>query len=85
MTKTTPSKPAQPRDRQQPDPAQHPAEQPGPDPAGQEKDQRGRWPPDSLPNPMPGLDPQQTPGIDRLDGPRLATVQSARFFHEEHV
>lgn len=24
------------------------------------------WPPDSIPNPMPGVDPQQTPGIDRL-------------------
>jgi len=85
MTKTTPSKPAQPRDRQQPGPAQHPAEQPGPGPAGQEKDQRGRWPPDSLPNPMPGLDPQQTPGIDRLDGLRYAVVRSARFIHQEHV
>lgn len=24
------------------------------------------YPPDSIPNPMPGVDPQQTPGIDRL-------------------
>ncbi|MFW7340082.1 hypothetical protein V0R37_00870 [Pollutimonas sp. H1-120] len=24
------------------------------------------YPPDSIPNPMPGVDPQQTPGIDGL-------------------
>ncbi|TEA79352.1 hypothetical protein ERE07_06235 [Allopusillimonas ginsengisoli] len=34
-----------------------------------EKSQRERdpskpYPPDSIPNPMPGLDPQQSPGID---------------------
>ncbi|QVQ29631.1 hypothetical protein HLG70_06790 [Achromobacter deleyi] len=47
-------------------PEQAPAEQPEPDSSGRDKDEKGRWPPDSLPNPMPGLDPQQTPGIDRL-------------------
>ncbi len=30
------------------------------------------YPPDSIPDPMPGVDPEQTPGIDRLpaEGPR---------------
>lgn len=51
----------------QPAPNQAPAEQPEPDPPETGKDQK-RWPPDSIPNPMPGVDPQQTPGIDRLDG-----------------
>ncbi|MFJ1298926.1 hypothetical protein ACILG0_03105 [Pseudomonadota bacterium AL_CKDN230030165-1A_HGKHYDSX7] len=27
----------------------------------------GNYPPDSLSNPLPGLDPQQTPGSDRND------------------
>lgn len=85
MTKTTPPTPAQPGADKPSSPEQHPAEQPWPDPAGQEKDQHGRWPPDSLPNPMPGLDPQQTPGIDRLDAPQLAAVPSTRFFHQEHL
>jgi len=49
-----------------PVPDQSPAEQPQPDPPDKGKDQK-RWPPDSIPNPMPGVDPQQTPGIDRLD------------------
>jgi len=47
-------------------PDQAPAEQPQPKPPGSGKDEKGRWPPDSIPNPMPGVDPQQTPGIDRL-------------------
>lgn len=47
-------------------PDQAPAEQPQPDAPGAGKDEQGRWPPDSIPNPMPGVDPQQTPGIDRL-------------------
>ncbi|WP_447919855.1 hypothetical protein [Achromobacter aegrifaciens] len=85
MTKPTPSKPARPREDKHPGPQQHPTEQPVPDPAGKEQDPRGRWPPDSLPNPMPGLDPQQTPGIDRLDGPRLATPQPQHSFSKEHV
>ena len=67
-------------------PDQSPAESPDPPVRDEKADRRGRWPPDSLPNPMPGLDPQQTPGIDRLDGPRLAAVCSARlFFHQEHL
>ncbi|CAB3638790.1 MULTISPECIES: hypothetical protein [Achromobacter] len=66
MTKSKPSGPARPADPKQPGPEQHPAEQSNPDPGGHETDRHGRWPPDSLPNPMPGLDPQQTPGIDRL-------------------
>jgi hypothetical protein len=49
-------------------PEQAPAEQPTPEPPGHGKDEKKRWPPDSLPNPLPGLDPQQTPGIDRLGG-----------------
>ena len=28
---------------------------------------QGNYPPDSLRNPLPGLDPQQTPGSDRND------------------
>lgn len=55
-------------------PEQHPAEIP---PAKKQDDDKGEesrpgkkqgenWPPDSIPNPMPGVDPQQTPGIDRL-------------------
>lgn len=47
-------------------PDQAPAEQPTPDAPESGKDEKGRWPPDSIPNPMPGVDPQQTPGIDRL-------------------
>lgn len=33
-----------------------------------------RRPPDALPNPLPGLDPQRSPGIDRAgdEGERLA-------------
>lgn len=58
-----------------------PAESPDPPPRDDEADRRGRWPPDSLPNPMPDVDPQQTPGIDRLGdaGPRQQVwVRSAR-------
>lgn len=66
MAKTRPSGPSRPADPKPPGPQQHPAEQPTPDPGRHETDRHGRWPPDSLPNPMPGLDPQQTPGIDRL-------------------
>lgn len=29
-----------------------------------ERDPSKPYPPDSIPNPMPGLDPQQSPGID---------------------
>ncbi|WP_251865080.1 hypothetical protein [Achromobacter sp. Marseille-Q4962] len=47
-------------------PDQSPAEGPHPSATTRVPDSNGRWPPDSLPNPMPGLDPQQTPGIDRL-------------------
>jgi hypothetical protein len=37
-----------------------------PDPATPAPSQTppGTYPPDSIPNPMPGVDPQQTPGID---------------------
>jgi hypothetical protein len=62
--------------RPQPDqqPDQHPAEIPpakkkdeGADAHSKSGGQGGKtWPPDSIPNPMPGVDPQQTPGIDRL-------------------
>ncbi|PJM87206.1 hypothetical protein [Achromobacter ruhlandii] len=47
-------------------PDQSPAELPDPPARDEKADRRGRWPPDSLPNPMPEVDPQQTPGIDRL-------------------
>lgn len=55
-------------------PEQHPAEIPPPqqdndssdDKSAPGKKQGENWPPDSIPNPMPGVDPQQTPGIDRL-------------------
>ncbi|AKP90571.1 hypothetical protein A7P25_07625 [Achromobacter xylosoxidans] len=47
-------------------PDQSPAESPDPPARDEKADRRGRWPPDSLPNPMPEVDPQQTPGIDRL-------------------
>nr|WP_315526760.1 hypothetical protein [uncultured Achromobacter sp.] len=52
-------------------PAQHPAEippsKPKQDAPGEREDgKEAPWPPDSIPNPMPGVDPQQTPGIDRL-------------------
>lgn len=47
-------------------PDQSPAENPDRRAPGQERDKDGRWPPDALPNPMPDVDPQQTPGIDRL-------------------
>lgn len=47
-------------------PDQSPAESPDPPVRDEKADRRGRWPPDSLPNPMPEVDPQQTPGIDRL-------------------
>ncbi|MGS1107688.1 hypothetical protein ACVCNH_15665 [Achromobacter anxifer] len=87
MTKTKPkpkrSNPAGPGAPRQPE--QHPAEQPRPDPGGQETDPRGRWPPDSLPNPMPGLDPQQTPGIDRLAGPQPAVRRTQPLFHQERL
>ncbi len=62
-------------------PDQSPAESPDPPSRDEEADRRGRWPPDSLPNPMPGVDPQQTPGIDRLgdSGPeRQVRVRDAR-------
>lgn len=56
-------------------PEQHPAEIPpprkehdevSPDKSAPGKKQGENWPPDAIPNPMPGVDPQQTPGIDRL-------------------
>ncbi|MFJ3460329.1 hypothetical protein [Achromobacter spanius] len=47
-------------------PDHSPAEQPKPDVPEKGKDEKGHWPPDSIPNPMPGVDPQQTPGIDHL-------------------
>lgn len=47
-------------------PDQSPAELPDPPARKREPDRHGRWPPGGLPNPMPGVDPQQTPGIDRL-------------------
>ena len=36
-----------------------------PDDTPEDTPPRKPYPPDSIPNPMPGLDPQQTPGIDR--------------------
>lgn len=51
-------------------PDQSPAESPDSPARDEETDRRGRWPPDSLPNPMPDVDPQQTPGIDRLGDTR---------------
>lgn len=61
---------AQPDDTTKPFPEQHPAEIPPAAPNKDDsdrKDDKGKnWPPDSIPNPMPGVDPQQTPGIDRL-------------------
>lgn len=72
MAKTSAPNPPKPGQGDSPAPQQAPAEQPKPDPAGRGKDGKGRWPPDSLPNPMPGLDPQQTPGIDRLAGRHAA-------------
>ncbi|WP_313461763.1 hypothetical protein [Achromobacter sp.] len=58
-------------------PAQHPAEMPPSKPKRDDRPERdggkeAPWPPDSIPNPMPGVDPQQTPGIDRL-GPQAIT------------
>jgi len=45
------------------DPPRHPDDAPGHAP---DRDpDRKPYPPDSIPNPMPGVDPQQTPGIDR--------------------
>lgn len=64
------SQQSQQQPNQQRDP--HPAEMPpakrkdeGKDapPTSGQKDSKP-WPPDSIPNPMPGVDPQQTPGID---------------------
>jgi hypothetical protein len=48
----------------QPHPEKKPARQPEPDRS--RGSHRKYYPPDSIPNPMPGLDPQQTPGIDRF-------------------
>lgn len=47
-----------------PDPEKKPRRQPDPD--RPQKSRRKYYPPDSIPNPMPGVDPQQTPGIDRF-------------------
>lgn len=47
-------------------PATGPEEESKPhDPATPGKS-RKPYPPDSIPDPMPGVDPQQTPGIDHL-------------------
>ncbi|WP_336235309.1 MULTISPECIES: hypothetical protein [Achromobacter] len=54
------------RRRQPARPDQSPAESPDPPVREQDADRHGRWPPGGLPNPMPDVDPQQTPGIDRL-------------------
>ncbi|MGY6272228.1 hypothetical protein ACXIUT_21285 [Achromobacter denitrificans] len=70
--------PAQRRPDRPPAPDQSPAEHPPPNPAGRKTDKDGHWPPDSLPNPLPGLDPQQTPGIDRLSGTPLADAARIR-------
>ncbi|MDH0739946.1 hypothetical protein ACNPPY_15365 [Achromobacter sp. AGC78] len=59
-------------------PDQSPAENPDRRAPGQERDQNGRWPPDALPNPMPGVDPQQTPGIDRLGDANAADQEWLR-------
>lgn len=58
-----------------PPPAQHPAQTPPSqpkrdDPPQREGGKQAPWPPDSIPNPMPGVDPQQTPGIDRQGSAR---------------
>ncbi|SSW66878.1 hypothetical protein [Achromobacter agilis] len=74
---TSPASPG-PRPGGRPAPDQSPAEHPAPDPEGRKTDKHGHWPPDSLPNPMPGLDPQQTPGIDRLAGTPLADAVRIR-------
>lgn len=44
-------------------PAKKPKREPGSEP---QRSHRKYYPPDSIPNPMPGVDPQQTPGIDRF-------------------
>jgi len=51
-----------PRQDDQPPSRQKPAETDGHRPPG--NDPRRRYPPDSIPNPLPGVDPQQTPGVD---------------------
>jgi hypothetical protein len=59
--------PSRPQKDKKPDrqnePGRHPGHAPG------ERDavptRRKPYPPDSIPDPMPGVDPQQTPGIDR--------------------
>ncbi|WP_397473425.1 hypothetical protein [Pusillimonas sp.] len=46
-----------------------PGKNPNPNPEqneGSDESPRRRMPPDSIPNPLPGVDPQQTPGIDHL-------------------
>ena len=47
-----------------PNPEKKPVRQPDSDRS--QGSRRKYYPPDSIPNPMPGLDPQQTPGIDRF-------------------
>jgi len=64
-------------------PDQSPAENPDRSAPGRERDtkerdQDGHWPPDALPNPMPGVDPQQTPGIDRLGDANAADQEWLR-------
>ncbi|WP_231570449.1 hypothetical protein [Achromobacter sp. RTa] len=78
MATPTSPKPSESGQGGPPAPDQSPAEHPAPDPAGRKTDRHGHWPPDSLPNPMPGLDPQQTPGIDRLAGTPLADAVRIR-------
>lgn len=46
-----------------PRPEKKPERQPDSD---SRRSHRKYYPPDSIPNPMPGVDPQQTPGIDRF-------------------
>ena len=50
-------------------PAKKPGRQPAKKAPAKDRSQGSRRksdPPDSIRNPMPGLDPQQTPGIDRF-------------------
>lgn len=78
MAEPTSPTPPRPGEGGRPAPDQSPAEQQPPDPSGRKPDKHGHWPPDSLPNPLPGLDPQQTPGIDRLAGTPLADAARNR-------
>jgi hypothetical protein len=48
------------------EPKKKPAREPAPAKGKPQEPHHKNYPPDSIRNPMPGLDPQQTPGIDRF-------------------